>query len=190
MATRTQGQARRESLHGAPGWTRESGVSALLGPHLDHGDAGGSSFARFAGVGGEAARALLGLLPEGNLAERQNGGPPCRDMLRAAVRWTGEVELSGYLVSPPRWDERVSLDGMVVHSGVLGAGGTHAGAGGHAADGLPVVRGSSTPLGRSRLWEELRCALDLGAATQDPDELLPFLPEGRGGRLSWWVWWD
>jgi len=100
------------------------------------------------------------------------------------------VELSGYLVPPPRWDERVGLDGMVVHSGVLGARGRDDGAGGHTDRDLPVVRGSSTALTRNRLWEDLRHSLDLGAATQEPDELMPFLPQGRGGRLSWWLWWD
>lgn len=190
MSTRTRGPARRESLHGPPGWTRESGVAALLRPYLDHGDPGGSSFARFEGVGGQVARDLLGLLPEGNLAERQNGGPSCQDMLRAAVGWAGEVELSGYLVSPPRWDERVGLDGMVVHSGVLRKRGSDDEAGGGATRDLPVARASSTALTRQRLWEELRRALDLGASTQHPDELMPFLPEGRGGRLSWWLWWD
>lgn len=190
MVMRTQQPARRESLHGPPGWTRESGVTALLRPHLDHRAPGGTSFARFEGVGGDVARDLLGLLPEGNLSERQNGGPSCQDVLRAAARWTGEVELSGYLVSPPRWDERVSVDGMVVHSGVLREQGAVDEAVEGAAGLLPVVGGPSAALTRHGLWEELRRSLGLGDSTQDPDELIPFLPEGRGGRLSWWLWWD
>lgn len=162
-------------------------MATLIAPHLEHGSGTPAGFTRFRGVEGATAQALLALLPEGNRAERQNGGPRCDLVLRAAARWPGEVEVSGYLVSPPRWDERVGIDGLVVHSALVPPPGSH---------GLPRHAHLSAGVGppvtstREEVWEGIRRTLELGALTQEPDELMPFLPEGRGGRLAWWVWWD
>lgn len=231
MVMRTElGPGRRESLHGRPGWTRRSGVAALLASHMQHcaggagnegektGPAGGGgvgttgslgttgsagtpapsgatgsagtqgSFARFEGLTGPTARALLAVLPEGNLGERQNGGPRCDELLRAAGARPGEVELSGYLVSPPRWDERVGIDGVVVGAGVLPPPRAGRGSPRHAL--VPVADRLSSLSARQEVWEGIRHTLGLGVLTQEPDELLPFLPDGRGGHLAWWLWWD
>lgn len=206
---------RRESLHGPPGWTKDWGIADLLTPHRGGDRGSGSSFARFEGVTARTASLLEERLPEGNLDERQNGGPTCRSMLRATISAAGEVELSGYLVSQPRWDERVGLDGLVVHcaapltpgrsigwnapddgeahsGGVAGAGvaggadSWHA-RGAHERRVRPRVVVGGT---RGEIWRELNRILELGEDTEEPDELMPFLPQGRGGRLSWWLWWD
>lgn len=166
------------SLHGAPGWTRRSGVEALLAPHTVRGPGRGADFTRVEGIGGETALRLLDLLPGANLDERQNGGPTCRAMLRAAGGAGAGVELSGYLVSAPRWDERVGLDGMVVPGNLL-----------RRLPDTPLTAGP---------WETIRAALDLGAGTRHPDELVAFLPrdgdvgedEGVVRSLAWWLWWD
>lgn len=156
------------SLYGPLGWTRSSGVEDLLAPFLA-GARPASDFARFEGLGSEEARALLEILPEANMRDRQNNGPELVELLALAAEREG-VELAGYLVSAPRWDERVSVDGLLVPS----------------CEGLPEPL-DSDPLVLAK-WAPLQRALGLSSARGAPDELVAVRLEG-GGR-GWWIWWD
>jgi hypothetical protein len=159
-------------LYGAPGWTHEAGVEEVVAPFLEGRSARFRDFARFSALGEQAARDLLVRLPEENLGDRQNLGPRCREALRAAVAHPGEVLLFGYLVSPPRWDERLTIDGMLVAGGAA-----------------PPARAASA--GPIRIWRDVRGRLGLGADTGEPDELMRMpLPGDADGRIGWWMWWD
>jgi len=158
-------------FYGAPGWTHQCGAEEVLEPFIGPGAAGHRDFARFAGLDAEGAATLLRTLPEINLLDRQNRGPECGAALRAAVRGAGDVTLHGYLVSPPRWDERVSVDGILATGAAV-----------------PAVRDGS--VGLRRIFAELRDHLGLGPHTGFPDEFRRLLPEESGGSLGWWMWWD
>ncbi len=158
-------------FYGAPGWTHECGVEDLLEPFLIPGTARHRDFARFAGLDAAGAAALLGALPETNLRDRQNRGPECGAALRAAVRHPGQVTLHGYLVSAPRWDERVSVDGMVARGVILPA----------AGDGSVSLR---------QIFRELCDHLRLGPRTGFPDEFRQLSAEDPGASAGWWMWWD
>lgn len=168
-----------EGLYGPAGWVARSGVREVLEPHLEGWRGDATDFARFGGIGDDVAAALLDLLPQANLEDQQNMGPTCRALLEAAVAHPGDVVLSGYLVSAPRWDERVSVDGVVVMGAACAAA---------SAEPRPPSAGSPTTQGA--VWEVLRRALGLGRETGMPDEVIRVLAEGRAGRPGWWLWWD
>lgn len=155
-------------LYSSPGWTERLGIDELLAPLL-LGGAAGSDSVRFEGLGAEEAQALLEIVPQDALQDRQNNGPRLEELLRLAVLREGTA-LSGYLISPARWDERITVDGLLVPG----------------APDLPEPL-PSDPLVLHK-WPRMRRALGLGTATGDPDELLA-LPDERGG-MAWWIWWD
>lgn len=158
-------------FYGAPGWTRQAEVDDVVAPFLDRGRGAGSDFARFAGLGSREAAALLERLPEANLRDRQNRGPECAAALRAAVDHPGDVLLHGYVVGPPRWDERVSVDGIFA-----------------AGAAVPPLPDGSVSL-RS-VWRDVREGLGLGARTGYPDDFRRLMAEDAQGRIGWWMWWD
>lgn len=155
-------------LYAPSGWTDSSGAAAILEPFLVH-PRPFADFVRFEGLGAAQAERLLELLPELNLADRQNNGPRVDELLRAAMAH-GDLALSGYLVSAPRWDERVSIDGLFV----------------------PALPGLAPPdplnLRESDRWSELETALGLDSARGAPDELRAL--RRASGALCWWLWWD
>lgn len=155
-------------LYAPSGWTDSSGAAAILEPFLVH-PRPFADFARFEGLGAAQAERLLELLPEQNLADRQNNGPRVDELLRAAMAHEGLV-LSGYLVSPPRWDERISIDGLFVPA-------------------LPGLA-APDPLNPREFdrWGELGTALGLDSARSGPDELRAL--RCASGSLGWWLWWD
>lgn len=151
-----------DTLYGPAGWVRSRGVEALLEPYfLPHQSV--PSFARFEGVGGDVAAALTPLLPAENLDESQNNAPHLRHLLAAALNHPG-VTLAGYLVSAPRWDERLSVDGLHV----------------------PVTFLSSPQ--KPQLWDLFRHTLGLHSARSAPDEM--HLVTLSDGTPAWWLWWD
>lgn len=155
-------------LYAPSGWTDSSGAAAILEPFLVH-PRPFADFTRFEGLGAAQAERLLELLPELNLADRQNNGPRVDELLRAAMAHGG-LALSGYLVSAPRWDERVSIDGLFV----------------------PALPGLAPPdplnPRESDRWSELGAALGLDSARGAPDELRAL--RRASGALCWWLWWD
>lgn len=71
------------------------------------------TFVRFAGVPGREMAEIVSHLPEAVLNERQNDGPTIESLICLADVYPS-VTFEGYLILPPREDERVSIDGFSV----------------------------------------------------------------------------
>lgn len=67
---------------------------------------------RWQGLEAAEARRLLDELPEELRENRHPGAPSLADGVRLIERRGGT--LSGYWVLPPRFDERITLDGMTI----------------------------------------------------------------------------
>ncbi len=105
-------------LYGHSGWLDDTGIRALLSPLTDAGSEC-SDYTRVQGIGAPVAERLLALLPAEQLEDRQNNAPALGDLLSAAVARPG-VRLCGYLIAPPRWDERLTIDAVLVPASDLG----------------------------------------------------------------------
>lgn len=105
-------------LYGHSGWLDDTGIRALLSPLTDAGSEC-SDYVRVQGIGAPVAERLLALLPAEQLEDRQNNAPALGDLLSAAVARPG-VRLCGYLIAPPRWDERLTIDAVLVPASDLG----------------------------------------------------------------------
>lgn len=106
-------------LYGHSGWLDDTGIRALLRPLTASGSEC-SDYARVQGIGSAVAERLLALLPAGQLEDRQNNAPALGDLLSAAVTHPG-VRLCGYMIAPPRWDERLTIDALLVPASDLGS---------------------------------------------------------------------
>lgn len=159
-----------EGFYGQRGWTTQKKIRRILHPFLAEsvfpwlvdksqntevlGD-----YEPFHGLSAAAAKQLLEILPNRNLAERQNFSPTCEDMLRAAIDNPDTVELVGYAIGPNRRDERISFEGLIYY---VDQGDN---------DANPVSAGA-----RTRLWHKIRSDLKLESAHLEPDELHRFRP--------------
>ncbi|QWW20425.1 hypothetical protein I6B53_04945 [Schaalia sp. 19OD2882] len=170
-ATTADDEGLFEGLHAPMGWTRAPRIRRIILPLLDPHDVE-APFARFADLGGHDARRLAELLPASALEDRQNSGPTLFQCLRSACA-DPTVRLSGYLVSPPRWDERLTVDAIEV-------------ADTESADSATAADHPGT----QRVWEELRIRLGLADTVAGPDELLHLRRLPSSGRPGWWMWWD
>ena len=174
-------------LYGPPGWTEELGLHDLLSSSLTSVLRVDPSFGRLENMGSDTASHLLDVLPEGNLEDRQNLGPTCQCLLRAAVDHPGEVVVHGYLVSAPRWDERVTIDAVSIAAGVVPDLTPE-----HAMT-LRDDAGAPSPVKwrtRQWVWERVRDHLGLDSARSAPDELELMVFDRQTHRLGWWLWWD
>lgn len=106
-------------LYGHSGWLDDTGICALLRPLTASGSEC-SDYARVQGIGAPVAERLLALLPAEQLEDRQNNAPALGDLLSAAVAHPG-VRLCGYMIAPPRWDERLTIDALLVPASDLGS---------------------------------------------------------------------
>ena len=106
-------------LYGHSGWLDDTGIRALLRPLTASGSEC-SDYARVQGIGAPVAERLLALLPAEQLEDRQNNAPALGDLLSAAVAHPG-VRLCGYMIAPPRWDERLTIDAVLVPASDLGS---------------------------------------------------------------------
>ena len=106
-------------LYGHSGWLDDTGIRALLRPLAASGSEC-SDYVRVQGIGSAVAERLLALLPAGQLEDRQNNAPALGDLLSAAVAHPG-VRLCGYMIAPPRWDERLTIDAVLVPASDLGS---------------------------------------------------------------------
>ena len=106
-------------LYGHSGWLDDTGIRALLRPLTASGSEC-SDYARVQGIGAPVAERLLALLPAEQLEDRQNNAPALGDLLSAAVAHPG-VQLCGYMIAPPRWDERLTIDALLVPASDLGS---------------------------------------------------------------------
>lgn len=169
------------SLYGISGWTVECGLHDHLQNYLS--PFGDLSFRRFSDADAETMATILAQLPPANLEDRQNHAPPLRDLCAAAFARPEHVTLSGYIVGPPRHDERLSVDGlMVVETPIMASGGW-----------------GSEPVGeeRLRIWQRLGEYLGIDADARNlPDEMVPICPADAPvqNRVhepnGWWLWWD
>lgn len=129
-------------LYGHSGWLDDTGICALLRPLTASGSEC-SDYARVQGIGAPVAERLLALLPAEQLEDRQNNAPALGDLLSAAVAHPG-VRLCGYMIAPPRWDERLTIDALLVPASDLGPA-----SGPSEADGRsdPATRDAGSPTG-------------------------------------------
>ncbi|MDO4259864.1 MAG: hypothetical protein Q4C87_10145 [Actinomycetaceae bacterium] len=165
-----------EGLYGPQGWTVDRGIPDLLAPYIPSSPPWGD-FIRFSHLDGEAAAALLEIMPTQCLAvDSQNTAPPLGDLLRIATSTTG-VTLDGYLISAPRIDERVSVDALSLPD--------------PAAEQALNSRLSSYALLQE--WTQIAPLIGidpLEATRYEPDELLPIARCPGTGKPGWWIWWD
>lgn len=169
--------AAAQTMYGVTGWTVHHRVREMLGVpasalYCD------DSFGRFDDVTAEQARTLLNILPAANLDDQQNEAPMLGDLLRACLSHPQHITLSGYVVGPQRYDERVSVDALRITNSSIEPG----------ASGF-----SCEPVGEERvaMWQTLAQYLGLEATVSNmPDEMIPSPPTTPGQGCSWWLWWD
>ena len=132
-------------LYGHSGWLDDTGIRALLRPLTASGSEC-SDYARVQGIGSAVAERLLALLPAEQLEDRQNNAPALGDLLSAAVAHPG-VRLCGYMIAPPRWDERLTIDALLVPASDLGSTSGPSEADGRSAPATRDAVGSAEGVG-------------------------------------------
>lgn len=173
-----------QTLYGPAGWTTDVGLAPLLLAGRAHVT---PSFARFDTLKADVARTLLQRLPQAALSDRQNEAPTLRSLLEAASGHPDEVELGGYMVGPPRHDERLTVDMIALRSPWSRAVTSK-------ADDFPIQALPAfwarlpTHASREALWEASQAYLGLDALNP-PDEIEYFTPL-TGTTGGWWMWWD
>lgn len=94
---------------GPSGFTMQPSIADVLLPHvLSESD----GMRRWEGLAAEEGRRLLEQLPQELQEDQHQSAPSLADAVGFIERYGGT--LSGYWILPPRPDERISLDGMVV----------------------------------------------------------------------------
>lgn len=185
------------------GWTFELGLPDLVAPFvspvplaayrrlLDGGPAAeeawrrhGSGLLYYAGLGSEAAQALLERLPEDELVLRQNDSPTLGAFLRSAAAHPGVVELHGYCVGPDRADERFSVEGVLIYA--------HLELNVESFDYWEEEETRHTDACECReLWRIAQEEYGLADALRFPDEIGPFSARWRKDEYQCWrLWWD
>lgn len=102
-----------EGIFGPRGFVAECGAEDTLKPYIGESwQNSDSDFARFENVSSEDAGTLLNQLPQSVAEVRQNGAPMAGQLLVLAHKYGGRV--GGYVVRPPRMDERVSIDSVTL----------------------------------------------------------------------------
>lgn len=158
---------------GRHGWLHECGAVASLAPLFPGPVDLEGGIASFRDLGGPVATRLLEVLPEGFLAtERQNDGPTIGAVLRAVAANPDEVVAHGYLVSPRRCDERLTVEGVLLRS----------------PRDLRVFRTHDDGCECDELVSRAQ-ALGIDDARCRPHEITPWLK--TEGEDPWWrLWWD
>lgn len=97
------------------GWMLDTEVINALAPVADYPNR--ENYLRLGPFGSKTAAELLERLPADYLAhERQNDGPTIGTVLRAIVRHPHDLRGFGYVITPERCDERVTLDGVLLRT--------------------------------------------------------------------------
>lgn len=129
----------------------------------------------FHDLGPGAAARLLEVLPEAQLADRQNLAPTLGSLLRACARADGRVRLSGYAIGPRRPDERVTVEALWIAD----------------PDLLDMEIHDEHDEGCCCrvLWDTVRERYGLDARAL-PDEMRPMRRQWTHGQVGTWLWWD
>lgn len=147
------------------------------GPVLDEpgDDAPFDDYTPFHDLGPGAAARLLEVLPEAQLADRQNLAPTLGSLLRACARADGRVRLSGYAIGPRRPDERVTVEALWIAD----------------PDLLDMEIHDEHDEGCCCrvLWDTVRERYGLDARAL-PDEMRPMRRQWTHGQVGTWLWWD
>ena len=147
------------------------------GPVLDEpgDDAPFDDYTPFHDLGPQAAARLLEVLPEAQLADRQNLAPTLGSLLRACARADGRVRLSGYAIGPRRPDERVTVEALWIADPDL-------------LD-MEVHDEHDEGCCCRVLWDTVRERYGLDARAL-PDEMRPMRRQWTHGQVGTWLWWD
>lgn len=129
----------------------------------------------FHDLGPGAAARLLEVLPEAQLADRQNLAPTLGSLLRACARADGRVRLSGYAIGPRRPDERVTVEALWIADPDL-------------LD-MEVHDEHDEGCCCRVLWDTVRERYELDARAL-PDEMRPMRRQWTHGQVGTWLWWD
>ena len=129
----------------------------------------------FHDLGPQAAARLLEVLPEAQLADRQNLAPTLGSLLRACACADGRVRLSGYAIGPRRPDERVTVEALWIADPDL--------------LGMEVHDEHDEGCCCRVLWDAVRERYGLDARAL-PDEMRPMRRQWTHGQVGTWLWWD
>lgn len=165
---------RRTVVGSRRGWLLDTGVVDLIEPFRTTGPDHAGDLARFAGLDGETAAALLRVIHPVDLDDRQNDAPTLATLLRSAVEHPDEVEVHGYLVGPARVDERVTATGLCAY----------------VAPDLDITPGHHLGCECERLWEVVRRDLGVDDAVRMPDGIERALNPWRPYEQCWVLSWD
>lgn len=138
-------------------------------------DAPFDDYTPFHDLGPRAAARLLEVLPEAQLADRQNLAPTLGSLLRACARADGRVRLSGYAIGPRRPDERVTVEALWIADPDL-------------LD-MEVHDEHDEGCCCRVLWDTVRERYGLDARAL-PDEMRPMRRQWTHGQVGTWLWWD
>ena len=138
-------------------------------------DAPFDDYTPFHDLGPQAAARLLQILPEAQLADRQNLAPTLGSLLRACARADGRVRLSGYAIGPRRPDERVTVEALWIADPDL--------------LGMEVHDEHDEGCCCRVLWDTVRERYELDARAL-PDEMRPMRRQWTHGQVGTWLWWD
>lgn len=156
------------------GWLVTTGVAQLIEPFVTARPRDDADLARFAGLTGAAASAILGRLDARRLADRQNAAPSLGALLRAAAAHPDDLEVHGYLVGPARTDERISAEGVDVYALPL----------------LDVRPDHGDGCQCELLWHLVADLLDADADAALPDSISRRTNPWRPNEPCWRLWWD
>jgi hypothetical protein len=158
------------------GWVLDAGLPEILAPFVGDVPRRREQLARFTGLRGAAAEALLAALPAAQLAQRHNFGPTTRSALRAASSYPDEVELAGFAIGPGRRDEGMSIPTVVVRP----------------PRRFRIAAEAEGPQQIHPQWCECNALVDVVRTRfgldpeHGPDEITPWGFDGE----AWRLWWD
>lgn len=171
------GALSEKGIYGPKGWTIHRGVHEILGATQEF-IFGDPSFSRFRSAQAQQVSDLLDVLPPENLDDYQNMAPSFGDLARACITHPHSVTVSGYIIAPPRPDERVTIDGITLHANPV-------------EDELRVRFEKDAQAEWLNVWTAVAGYLGLEASKEHaPDELKAYPDPDRQGQYCWWIWWD
>ncbi|MDO5747833.1 MAG: hypothetical protein Q4P66_09310 [Actinomycetaceae bacterium] len=164
------------------GWTRQ--IADIIEPFIDVGQSDSSDtcadvmslletydYLKLYGLDCEASVQLLNCLPNRALDDRQNNAPSLHCLLDMCVHGGSDIDLSGYVITPLRCDERISIDALMVYR-----------FGNSSCD----IAGM-TP---EEVWKHVVELGNMQCFATSPDEIIWRRPFWAPHRQGWWIWWD